>query len=214
MRKSTARPEKAIETSLSATERSKIAIESFRMKSENGSKALSTHADAPESSSELNSQDNDEIMEDVMHNAEITEVFEPATEIQAEKGLNTKLECLKAIVECIRGNINRNAVVLQRAIAFNGASTSEKLRNLAKEALNSFKESQELPSKAVKKILAANEDGLQGKELIKSLKIVAALDASEKIEINRRLGSLNKIEAEKNADTLSSIVKPKVLALL
>ena len=60
-------------------------------------------------------------------------------EIMEERGLKTKLECLKAIVECIRGNINRNAVIPQKAIAFNGTTTGEKIKNLAEKAIENLK---------------------------------------------------------------------------
>ena len=91
---------------------------------------------------------------------------------------------------------------------------TELLPAKSSKTLDSLKESQELPPKAVKIILAAEENELQGQELIESLQVVAALAASENIEVKRRLGSLYKNEAEKNTDTINSIVKPKVLALM
>ena len=102
------------------------------MESESGSLPSNAQSAASEGGSALNSQNNDEIMEDNSPNAQISQAVEQLAEPPAEKGLKTKLECLKAIVDCIRSNINRNAVVPQQAIAFNGVSTAEKLRNLGR----------------------------------------------------------------------------------
>ncbi len=171
--------------------------ESLNSESSTGSKAESEQNQA-------------EIMEENQKDPAEAEVLKA----KDAKGERTKLECMKAVVACIKNNINRNAVIPQKAVAFNGATASEKLANLAQQALKSFKESQELPPKAQRIITAAEEEQLEGNELMESFQTIAAITACENIEINRRTASLNKNCTEENAETLDQIVRPKVLGLM
>ncbi|CBY11712.1 unnamed protein product [Oikopleura dioica] len=165
-----------------------------------------------QNSREAGSEQNEaEIMEENAAKA----VEKKATAINdAEKGEKTRLECMKAVVACIKNNINRNAVIPQKAVAFNGATNGEKIKNLASQALKSLENSQELPPKAQRILAAAQEEQLEGEELMESFRAIATITASENIEINRRTASLNKNSTEENAETLDQIVRPKVLGLM
>ena len=155
-----------------------------------------------------------EIMEESFTDAIVAQEAPIEASPGEKKGDRTRLEGLKAIIECIRSNINRNATIPQKTIAFNGTSTAEKINNLAKEALKKLLESQELPPKALRILTSADEEGLEGYEMMESFRTVATIAASENIEVNRRLASLNKNGVENNEAILNNKVRPKVLRLM
>ncbi|CAG5089397.1 Oidioi.mRNA.OKI2018_I69.chr1.g886.t1.cds [Oikopleura dioica] len=121
---------------------------------------------------------------------------------------------LKGLVWDIQNSLNTNAAVPPKRIPCYGSTLAEKLTNLAAEATKIIAESQEV-SNSIRKILQeADNEGLQGAQMLETFRTIAILAHSPSIGINRRLASTNKVDIENIQDTLEHTVRPLVSDLM
>ena len=143
-----------------------------------------------------------------------TQVTQKEKEAVEEPDTSLELEILKNTVRTITSNLNRYAVIPQKAVAVFGSKNSEKIKNLAAEAIKSFTEAEEMPPKALKLLQKAEEEQKTGYELKDCFLAVAILTMSNNVEANRRAASANRGEIEGNREKIDQQVIPRVKKLL
>ncbi|CBY10928.1 unnamed protein product [Oikopleura dioica] len=125
----------------------------------------------------------------------------------------TELEILKELVKSIEKNLNHGSALPQKAVAFNGATTSEKILNLTKEATRILEDSQELPPRALKILQKASEEGIKGFDMFNCFQSIARITQNDAIEMNRRTTSTNKSGIDKLKSEMYEEVQPRLLGL-